>query len=181
MTIGAPKDADINLSDGQRVLPVSPTAKYRTAIDAGGLRTLDNANITDPNTQITNSTSHIIQRKGKAGTNGKVRVRYPNSAASVPQALILSAWGRSDTQAWERLYNFNGDRFITITPNLTNDSSKTEDDGSVYRFTEVDPKMHQFDTRGCNDVVLGVEQVISLLDGSSAQVGTLASAELAIY
>lgn len=124
-------------------------SEWQTAIAAGGPATLDAATITNPTTQITNSTTIELSREGYIGQYIGFRMGYTGTP-SVP--LVATIWGRTDdSAAWQKLRNLNGDTTMTFTYNTVTD----ETDGTIT-YTAVDPLLHVVDPMGCNKIRVGV-------------------------
>ena len=137
------------------VRPVQIECKWDTMIDAGGPNTQDASTITDPDAEITNSTSHIFAIKGR-GTTLRLRLMYDDGISSVTSPII-NVFGRfSSDEVWQRLQNKSGDTNVTLTVDTTNDVS----DGT-FNFTLVDADDHAFDLDGCAQVLVGIKTALA--------------------
>jgi len=135
------------------VAPVSMVSSWLTIIDAGGMTVQDNAAITNPTTQITSSTRHILQRKG-VGTNLLLRMRYDAGLTAIGNPTVR-VFGRTGTQDWELLST----KSAALTASLT--TAATDASNGTLKATTPDFSAICWDCLGCDEVIVGIETVLS--------------------
>ena len=137
---------------GEPSFPASFASEWVDAITNVVL--LDNASITDPATQITDSSRKIISRAGWQGSSLCIRLLY-DQAAGAGDAPTLAVFGRFNaSHPWERLLTKANNRTVTFTPSATHTLFS-----AALRGTEVHSTNHVLDNLGCNDFLVGVEVV----------------------
>lgn len=136
-----------------QVQPCSLSSKWQTVIAAGGPAVQDAASITNPTTQIVNSTTSIFY-KGAYGTNILIRLGYDDGLTSITSPVIR-VFGRTGTDAWQALENKASSETIT----LTTDSADVTDGTLLY--TDVDASSHQVDTLGCEEIIIGIQTALA--------------------
>lgn len=170
MTIGSTLGCEVEADNtGGATFPSSFSAAWKTVIDAGGLATADNSGtVTNPTVHCTTSTTHIFQKPKRGGTLITARVGYdPTLAITVSPVLVLfgrTRIGDGDTAtytAWERLYN----KATLPTTSVTFTAVNTTDvqvaagfegtSAPALAYTEVDPQVHVWDCKSCNEFVFG--------------------------
>lgn len=129
-------------------VPCSLTSRWTTAISAGGPATQDAASITNPTTEITASTRRILKRNRMNGTLVMVRLGYSGTPSTDP---IVGVWGRTGTDAWQRLINKSSGTQSTLA---TVSASDVTDGTLKYTSASED---HTFDCVGCEEILIGVE------------------------
>lgn len=128
--------------------PCSLSSRWINILDAGGVAIQDAATITNPTTQIDSPTSHIAKRNNFHGTLVKVRLAYTGTPSADP---VLVVFGRTGSDAWQKLYTKNGDGTVTLTTAVATDVT----DGT-YFYTEVTDD-HTLDCDGCDEIIIGVQ------------------------
>ncbi len=136
--------------------PAQLTSRWRTIIDAGGMDNQDAATITDPDAEITESTTHIL-KVGEVGTTLRLRLRYDDGTSSVTNDAVIKVFGRhSSADPWQNLENRGGAITTTMTIATTTDVSDGTDN-----FTAVDATDHAWDLDGCDEVLVGVVTLLN--------------------
>lgn len=136
--------------------PSSISSDWVDVIDAGGLSAADNATITNPTTQITASTRHILQRNRGTGTLVQVRMKYDAATTALGTSLVIKVFGRykdsvGNSTAWQPLYNRSSGLQTTVAIAATDVTNGTN------KYTTPDPSGHTFDCQGCDEILIGVE------------------------
>lgn len=150
MAIAAVSTGSYSAGDKTTTLPRQyMVTSWLTAVSAGGPATQDAATITNPTTQIVNSTTVELTREGHIGRYGAFRLAYSGVPSANPTVTI---WGQTDSDAWQKLRNLNGDLTMTFACNTALD----ETDGTLY-YTGVDPILHVVDFMGCNKIRVGIQ------------------------
>lgn len=146
------------------VAPVSMTAGWVTIIDAGGMTVQDAATITNPTTQITSSTRHILRREAK-GTHLLLRMQFDDGLTSITDPVV-KVFGRTGNQDWEII------KTAVITPADTATITTTSySENGTDKFTTPDTSSQVWDCLGCAEVIVGIQTVL-------AGTGTASTAKL---
>lgn len=148
----APTESAGNLANANATSK-SPRAylvsNWITAVSAGGPASLDSATITNPDTQIVNTTTIVLDRSGWIGNAGEFRIGYTGT----PTADCVIEWyGKTGTGDWQRLVNVNGDTAATLTTSSTTDTTN-----GTMKFSHVDPVLHKVPFRGCDKIMVGIK------------------------
>lgn len=160
MALGANRTLDVLPTNSERTAPCSLVSRWADAID--NPETLDNASPTNPTTQITASTRHIVTDDGRAGTFLVPRYKW-EAARTHDTTPIFAAFGRTDsTEAWVRLRTRAG--ALTWTPTLTDYTT----DGT-YNYTIPNLDTDPFDRMGCAEVLFCTTQaaVFTVTEGNA--------------
>lgn len=169
MAIGTAVNAINAGTDGQIVIPTSFTSRWTTIIDAGGVASLDNAALTNPVTQIVNSTSHPIRRagvgNGSSGTNLILQLGY-SASATVSANPVLVAFGFDTSEGAivagpTRLTTYSGATSVTLAT-----SSIDSTDGTL-KYT-IPYRNDWFDCQGFDTIYVGVQTALAVSAGSTA-------------
>lgn len=147
MALGTERNLLANFR-GEQVAPCSLSSNWIDAIDAGGVATQDAASITNPDSEITAVTRHTLSRQNSAGTLLRLRLGYSGTPSADP---VLAVFGRSGTDAWERLVNKSGGSSATLTTAASTDVT----DGTL-KYTAVGDGQ-TFDCQGCDELLVGVQ------------------------
>lgn len=150
------------------VRPTQIVVPWVKIIDNEGIDVLDGASpIENPDTEITNATTHILQ-VGKAGTKLRLRLRYDDAITTFTTSPAFEVFGRSTAAdgtvgAWQRLVNLCGNTIITIDHDKagSGESSQTDVTDGTDMYTHPHPANHTFDLDGCDQILVGVVVVIN--------------------
>ena len=147
--------------------PTQIVVPWVKIIDDEGIDTLDGASpIENPDTEITNSTTHIF-KVGAAGTKIRLRLKYDDGIDTFTTSPAFEVFGRntigSTAQPWQRLVNLNGNSIITIDHDKagSGESSQTDVTDGTDMYTHPHPANHTFDLDGCDQILVGVVVVIN--------------------
>jgi len=154
MALSDPKDFSFAKTDAQLVTPISLTSGWVQAITAGGPATADESRIVNPDGSIDIASRRILKRGGRGGTYLAVRLGYDDGLTSITNPKV-AVFGRTGTEAWQRLLSRASADSATLTTSASNDST----DGTL-KYTNVDPSNHVFDMMGC-DILIGVETALN--------------------
>lgn len=141
--------SSVSRSDAIQSVPVSQTSEWTTVVAAGAATTADNSgsDITNPATQIAASGAEriILTREGSGGTYVQFRVKYATAPTTFP---TIQVFGRTGTQAWERLKDAGGlIDFTFAAPSVAlTDGTSTYSDAT-----------NPIDVRGCDEILIGVK------------------------
>lgn len=146
--------------DGQLVIPVSLSALWTWAISEGRVATADNSgsSITNPTTMITAATQRILLRRSRAGTTLLLRLAY-SAGATVSTSPVVEVFGRTGTNAWQRLENKSGAVAVTLTA-----AADDVTDGTL-KYTHPSMTTHAFDCAGCDEILVGVKTAFAVSAG----------------
>lgn len=144
------------------VAPVSLKSAWVVAIDAGGVATQDAATITNPTTQITGSTKHIVARRN-CGTHAILRLQYDSTLTAITSPIVKIFGRVGSAEAWQLLYSRAGNLVETLTVDTTNDAR----DGT-YSYTTPSFSTHAWDCLGCDEILVGVQTALAGSTGSTA-------------
>lgn len=138
---------------------VALASQWVDAVTGGGPAVQDAATITNPTTQIVNSTSRIISRDKNAGSTIAVRLAYDQGAGTLTPPVI-KLFGRANSgDAWQPLYSLSGNLTATLTDAATNVTDGT------FKYTTPHATDHYFDTAGCDEFLVGVETALAAGSG----------------
>ena len=141
------------------VAPVSITAPWQTIIAAGGPALLDNANITNPTTQIVRPTTSLFIL-GTQATNLLLRLAYADALSSITSPVV-KVFGRLDSNnAWQLLKAKASVGSTTLTATLTADATNDVTDGT-YKYTTPDFQNTCWDCLGCTEILVGIQTVLA--------------------
>lgn len=159
MALGETQYLDVQETNAERVASVSLTSKWTDAID--NPETLDNASPTNPTTQITDSTRHIVTDEGRQGTHVVPRYKW-EAARTHSTSPVFAFFGRTGDDAWVRLRTKAGT--LTWTPTLTNYTT----DGT-YNYTVPDLSSDPVDRMGCKEILCctTVAAVFTVTEGNA--------------
>lgn len=156
-------DSRLNAVDQGGFVPISGVSSWVTANTL--INTADAATVTNPQTEVTRTTTPIINRAG--GTVLRVRMAY-NASLTVSQAPIVKVFGRTgSTQAWQLLKSAAGNIRETLT------TAATDVTDGTYDYTTPDQTVHSWDCDGC-------EQLLIVVETALAGTGTVSDAFLQI-
>lgn len=153
------------------VRPTQIVVPWVKIIDNGGIDTLDGASpIEDPDAEITNSTTHILQ-VGGAGTRLRLRLKYDDGIGTFSTSPAFEVFGRAFTvdsdgvrtaDPWQRLVNLCGNTIVTIDHDGGGAAESQRDvtDGTDL-WTHPQPADHTIDLDGCDEILVGVVVVIA--------------------
>ena len=154
------------------VRPTQITVPWVKIIDNEGIDVLDGASpIENPDTEITNSTTHILN-VGKAGTLLRLRLKYDDAITTFTTSPAFEVFGRTSTVdsdgavtagQWQRLVNLCGNTIVTINHDKagSGESSQTDVTDGTDMYTHPHPADHTFDMDGCDEILVGVAVVIN--------------------
>jgi len=157
---------------GQATLPGSVTSGWTTAIDAGGMDTLDDATLDSPDTQITDSTRHLIQKPKRGGTIIRLRMGYDRTTTAITTDPTINVFGRvqgSGASGWQALRNEDGNIDVAMTTDPPNDT----DDGSTFQFTVPSRTAHSWDTDGNDEFLVGTTVILAGITGGNINLAFL--------
>lgn len=137
----------------EAVAPVSVTNVWQTIIDAGGPAVQDAATITNPTTEITETTTHIFQRKAK-GTNMLLRLGYDDALTTITNPVV-KVFGRTGNDVWQLLKTRGG----ALTGTLTTAATDVTDGTLLYTTPDWDDTT--WDCLGCDEILVGVETALA--------------------
>jgi hypothetical protein len=131
-------------------------SSWATIIDNGGLETQDDATVTSPDAEITNSTTHILATGGR-GSTLLLRMKYDDGLATITDPVIR-VFGRhsSGDTGWMALHNSNSTPAITTT--IT--TAATDNEDGTNKWTEVTAD-ETFPLQGCDEVLVGVQTALA--------------------
>lgn len=135
----------------EATIPVSGTAVWQTIIDAGGPANADvtpGNTITNPDSQITSVTTHILQRKAK-GTTLLLRLGYDDGLTAITDPIV-QVFGRTGDDEWELLPNTAQDLSVTLT------TAATDTTDGTYKYTTVYLNETAWDCRACDEILVGI-------------------------
>lgn len=142
--------------------PVTPMAirgKWREVIAAGGVDDADAGTITNPETEITDSTRRLIRKDG-AGTYLALRLGYDDTPSTDP---VVKLFGRhSEDEPWELVPNRNGDLSQAL------EAAGTDVSDGTLKYTTVDPDLHVYDVGGFGELVVGIETALAGTNAADA-------------
>lgn len=149
--------------ESKLVRPIQIPAKWFTIIDAGvagvslsGLEQQDAAALTDPDAEITNSTTHLF-KVGRQGTTLLLRMKYDDGLSAITDP-VLRVFGRYDsTEPWMMLNQKGGADNATVTMQ----TASTDVSDGTDNWTDVDEDDHSFDLRGCDEILVGVQTALA--------------------
>lgn len=137
------------------VVPQGLTQRWQTIVDAGGVNVQDASTVTNPTTQVVNSTSHIFRRNG-IGTHLVLRLKYDDGLSSITD-VVVKVFGRSsDSEPWQLLKSRSGNLSVALTTVLATDA----EDGT-YKYTTPDYDLHAWDSLSCNEFIVGIETALA--------------------
>jgi len=147
------------------VMPVQIPNKWIDAIDPGGITVVDATPIVNPGTQIIDPTRHIVAVAG-FGTTLRARLLYDRAETGAPTTqLVIQVFGRFDAnENWQKLVNKDEVHAVTMTLAGATDV----DDGSVFKYTDLDLTGHAWDLDGCDEILVGVNVALNNLVGNEA-------------
>lgn len=127
----------------------TPASQWTNMIDAGGIASQDASPITDPDSDITNSTTKIV---GGGGRGNRLLIRYGYTATGLTTDPVIVVFGRYDSnEDWMVLENEDGDNEITMATPATDAGNGT------LLYTSVDDTHSMIRTKGCQEFLVGVE------------------------
>lgn len=138
---------------GEVVRPASILGQWRNVLDAGGPAVQDAATITNPTTQIVNSTTHIINVDNGA-TFCALRLGYDDGLTGITDPVV-KVFGRTKTDVWQLLKT----RAASLTGTLTTAATDVAD-GTLF-YTTPDIETHVWDCFGCEEIIVGVETALA--------------------
>lgn len=141
------------------VAPMSATSGWFSVIDAGGMDDQDAATITNPTTQITASTRHLIYRNA-FGTNLMLRMGYDDGLTTVTDPVVKVFGRTGNTEIWQLLKTRSGAITGTITTQASDDGATDVTDGT-YLYTTPDYDATTWDCFGCEYILVGVQTVLA--------------------
>lgn len=149
--IGSNVGVSYNADGGEgTVVQHSALTQWVTVCDAGGPDNADASPLVNPDTEIDDSTDHILDLGTRGGTGVVVRFAYRGAVSTSP---VIKVFGRTSTsEDWMVLRNRAGDTTATLTVDTTNDSTDGTD-----KFTSVDLDDHYFDACGCRYILVGIQ------------------------
>lgn len=151
-------------SRGSPTLPISIVSRWAEVI-TGNLSVADNATITTPETQITDSTRVRFTRDDvKLGTSFQIRAFRLASLAGTITNPVVNVFGRKkgSGDGWQRLPNKDGE--FDIEFDFAGSVTTTGD----YTFT--DPTTaHTIDMSSCDEFLIGVSTAFNA-DGGTGSV-----------
>lgn len=152
MALGTTRTLNVQQTNTERTAPCSVVSQWTQAIDT--TITLDNASPTNPTTQITASTRHIVSDDGRGGTFLVPSVRW-DATQTHTTSPIFAAFGRTADDLWVRLRTRAG--ALTWTPTFTDYSAD-----ATYRRTVPNLDTDPFDRMGCQEVLFCTTQAAVL-------------------
>lgn len=136
------------------VCPVSITCIWQTIIAAGGPGTQDAATITNPNTQITNSTTHVFKRGGR-GTVFFLRLGYDDGLTGITDPVV-KVFGRGNSaDVWQLLPTEGG----ALTGTLTTAATDVTD--GTLNYTTCGVLAQAWDCLGCEEIIVGIQTALA--------------------
>lgn len=142
------------------VSPTSLTSTWETIIDPGGMIIQDAASIQDPSADISSSTRHIFQRKGK-GTLLLLRMAYPASLGTITDPIV-KVFGRANAnEEWQLLQTRAGSNTVTIETDTANDTNN-----GVTAYTIPNYSAQCVDCLGCDQLLVGVQTILAAGSGT---------------
>ena len=149
------------------VRPTQITVPWVKIIDNEGVDVLDGASpIENPDTEITNSTTHILN-VGRAGTLLRLRLKYDDAILTFTTSPAFEVFGRNGSDPWQRLPDLCGNTIITIDKDKagSGEGSQTDVTDGTDLYTHPHPANHTFDLDGCDQILVGVAVVINPNEG----------------
>jgi hypothetical protein len=131
----------------------SVTSYWQTLMTAGGPAHLDAAAITDPTTQIEDSTNRIFTLDNNF-SGFALRMGYDDALTTIT-APIVTVFGRTGADVWQLLLTQN----LTETATLTVAASDVTD--GTLKYTTPSLLLHAWDNFGCNQILVGVIQALA--------------------
>lgn len=145
----------ITITQGAPTFEIRPASPWTVAVGPGGPSVQDAGTITNPDSQITDATRRIVRREGIHGNACVVRMKYDSNLTGITPAIVKLFGRASPNDAWELLYTRSGN----LTATLADDSADV-DDGD-FKYTTVHPNDHVWESAGCDEFLLGVEQALA--------------------
>jgi len=141
----------LNAVDKGGFVPISGVSSWISANSL--INTADAATVTNPQTQVTRTTTPIINRNG--GTHLRIRMVY-DDGLSVSQAPIVKVFGRTgSTQVWQLLKSAAGNLRETIS------TASTDVTDGTFNYTTPDQSIHTWDCDGCEQLLIVVETALA--------------------
>lgn len=160
-TTGSFAEEQVSTQIPEIVRPAQLAAKWDYLISNGGLETADNggSSITNPATQVTNSTTRIMKCAGR-GTILRLRMRYDDGITTSTDPVV-QVFGRfDDGEAWQKLVNKAATHEVSFPSTEAADAADGTD-----KYTDVDPDDHAWDLDGCNEILVGVKTALAASGG----------------
>ncbi len=147
---------------GAQMITAQLRSQWATIIDNGGLETQDDATVTSPTAEITNSTTHIFVAGGR-GSTLLLRMKYDDGLATItdPVVRVFGRHSSADT-GWMPLPNSNSTPAITTT--ISTAATDTEDGTNKWTDVTVD---ETFALQGCDEVLVGVQTALAASTGDA--------------
>ena len=145
---------------GKLTISAQLVSQWVQIIDNGGLETQDASTLTDPDTDINNSTTHIFVAGGR-GSTLLLRMKYDDTV--VPNVdPILRVYGRhSSADKWDAIPNSAASITTAIVTIVTTDVSDGTDNWSTVLAAETFPML------GCDEFLVGVQTVLGVSAGDA--------------
>ena len=139
------------------VVTAEVKSKWIDIIDNGGLESLDSATLVDPDTSITNSTTHIFVTGGR-GTRLALRMKY-DDGITLSTDPVCRVFGRhsSGDSGWTVLYSEHATPAVSVTfPEVSTDVTDATDQWSDWLLPA---NTHIWKTYGFDEFIVGVTAV----------------------
>jgi len=139
--------------------PVSLISPWFNVINAGGMIVLDNANITNPETQIVSATRlHFLRNAHGVGTSMLLRMMYDAGLTAITNPVVKVFGRYNNTETWQLLQNKANATTGIITTSASEDVYNT---GNTFRFTTPNYISQGWDLLGCNEIVVGLQVILA--------------------
>lgn len=147
------------LGRGQVTYPVSLTSDWGVLLPPGVVAIQDAATVTNPESDVTASTSRIVTLPEVIGTTLLLSMGYDKNL-TVSTSPVVVVFGRRSFNGsvgrWMLLPTITGLRTITLTAASTTDTN----DGAL-KWTQVVTAATAVDLLGCNEVVVCVQTALA--------------------
>ena len=135
-------------------IPSSFYGSWTTILDAPGPALQDNANITNPTTQIIFITTHIFET-GCLGTTLLLRLGYDDALTLITDPVVRVFGRTGATDPWQLLKNVTGGTEAALVTSA-NDTITGD-----LKYTIVDPALQAWDVMGCEQILVGVQTALN--------------------
>lgn len=143
---------------------VQISSGYQVAIAAGGMDVQDAATITNPDTEITDTSRNTI--KCRSSNVASFRMAY-DVTGTVSANPVMKVFGRyqfpdDSYDDWQILENFAGAKSAIVLTNVSGDVTN-----ATLRFTHPDRFENVYDLTGVSELIVGLEVALATVTGDA--------------
>ena len=147
---------------GNMAVTAQLRSQWVQIIDNGGLETQDAATLTDPDADITGSTTHIFVAGGR-GSTLLLRMKVDDEVVSSTDPIIRVYGRHSSADKWDAIPNANSTPSITSAI-VTTEATDVSDGTDNWTTVTVDTT---FPMLGCDEFLIGVQTILAVSGGDA--------------